>query len=100
MNLFKSAAWEKGSPKVESLLLISFPKEEGNLAEGRQVPWEGTSRRLLDLWRTTLRKRMSKKDKGRPIILPIGVKVFGTMKYENWQGLYELLNQDQLSRQR
>ena len=39
------------------------------------------------------------KDKGRPIILPNGVKVLGTMKYKNWQGLYEPLNEDQLSRQ-
>ena len=95
----KGLHWEKGSPKVESLLLIRFPKEEGNLARAARALGRN-QQEVVDLWRTTLRKRISKKDKGRPIILPNGVKVFRTMKYENWQGLYEPLNQDQLSRQR
>ena len=77
---FSNVHWEKGSPKVESLLLISFPKEEGNLARVASALGRN-HRKLLDLWRTTLRKRMSKKDKGRPIILPTGVKVLGPMKW-------------------
>ena len=69
------------------------------IRQGRQGPWEGTRRRLLDLSRTNTTQKNVQKDKGRPIMLPTGVKMLGPKKYENWKGLYEPLNQDQLSRQ-
>ena len=84
---------------MESGLHISFPKIEGHWARAARALGRDQQEVAGFMADNTTQKNVQK-DMGRPIILPNGVKVLGTMKYKNWQGLYEPLNQDKLSRQR
>ena len=86
--------WEKGSPKVESLLLIGFPKEEGNLGRAASA-LGGNQQEVVGFVADNTTQKNVQKGQGKAHILPIRVKVFGTMKYENWQGLYDPLNKVQ-----